>query len=147
MKKGKTSQLKIFNNAKCYYGTVDAIKLKSIYIVLQTWVEPTRDLENWDRVTSSIKRNIKFTLNEICNKNTFESYYIVDLDLRSSGIQTGKRSFMNLEITLFLKKPMDFKSNELKKEIKNIISSIYNDNILNTRFFNIHKTKTTKELV
>jgi 23S rRNA maturation-related 3'-5' exoribonuclease YhaM len=77
----------------------------------------------------------------------FESYYIVDLDLRSSGIQIGKRSFMNLEVTLFLKKPIEFKSNELKKEIKNIIFSIYNDNILNTIFFNIHKTKMTKELV
>jgi len=147
MKKGKTAQLKLFNNAKCHYGTVDAKNLKSIYIVLQTWVSPKKDYEKWDRVTSSIKRDIKFTLNEICDNDLFESYYIVDLDLRSSGIQIGKRSFMNLEITLFLKKPIEFKSNELKKEVKNIISSIYNDNILNTRFFNIHKTKTTKELV
>jgi len=147
MKNGKTAQLKLFNNAKCHYGTVDAKNLKSIYVVFQTWVSPKKDYEKWDRVISSIKRDIKFTLNEICNNDTFESYSIVDLDLRSSGIQVGKRSFMNLEITLFLKKPMDFKSNELKKEIKNIISSIYNDNILNTRFFNIHKTKTTKELV
>jgi len=147
MKKGKTSQLKIFNNAKCYYGTVDAIKLKSIYIVLQTWVEPTRDLENWDRVTSSIKRNIKFTLNEICNKNTFESYYIVDLDLRSSGIQTGKRSFMNLEITLYLKNHTDFKSPILRDRVKNIISSVYTDCLKGIKYFKVHKSKSSKEVV
>ena len=34
MKKGKTSQLKLFSDAKCYYGTVDAKNLKTVYIVL-----------------------------------------------------------------------------------------------------------------
>ena len=31
MKKGKTSQLTGYENAKCSYGTVDAKKLKSVY--------------------------------------------------------------------------------------------------------------------
>ena len=38
MKKGKTSKLNIFDRAKCLYGTVHSKELKSIYIVLQTWV-------------------------------------------------------------------------------------------------------------
>jgi len=46
MKKGKTSQLKIFNDSKCYYGTVDAKNLKTVYIVLQSWVEPIKEFEN-----------------------------------------------------------------------------------------------------
>ena len=32
MKKGKTSQLKGYENAKCSYGTVDAKELKSLYM-------------------------------------------------------------------------------------------------------------------
>jgi hypothetical protein len=47
MKKGKTSKLNVFDDAKCHYGTVDSKNLKSIYIVLQTWVEPINDEENW----------------------------------------------------------------------------------------------------
>ena len=40
MKKGKTSQLKGFKTAKVLYGTVDSVKLKSLYLNIQTWVEP-----------------------------------------------------------------------------------------------------------
>ena len=40
MKKGKTSKLNVFDDAKCFYGTVDSKNLKSIYVVLQTWIEP-----------------------------------------------------------------------------------------------------------
>ena len=62
MKKGKTSQLKGFENAKCSYGTVDAKELKSIYIVIQSWVEPTKDVDNWKRVTGMMERDIKHHL-------------------------------------------------------------------------------------
>ena len=147
MKKGKTTQLKLFNDAKSYYGTVDAKNLKSLYIVFQSWIQPKNDFHNWDRITSSIKRDIKFTLNEICDKDLFKSYYIVDLDLRSSGIKMNKRSFMNLEITLFLNKEIDFKSKELKNNIKKIISAVHIESIKNTKYFNIHKTKTEKVLI
>ena len=58
MKKGKTSKLNIFDRAKCFYGTVDSKELKSIYIVLQTWVEPKVDFDNWTRVTGNLKRQI-----------------------------------------------------------------------------------------
>ena len=59
MKKGKTSKLELFQDAKCYYGSVDATELKSIYLVLQTWVKPTQEKDNWDRVVGTISRNIK----------------------------------------------------------------------------------------
>ena len=45
MKKGKTSKLSIFDNAKCVYGTVDSINFKSLYINIQSWVDPKIDLE------------------------------------------------------------------------------------------------------
>jgi hypothetical protein len=118
MKKGKTSQLKLFSDAKCYYGTVDAKNLKTVYIVLQSWVEPIKEFENWDRATGTMERNIKHVLLEVVDPLMFEKFNIVDLDLRSSGIQKGKRSFMNLEITLYLKNHMDFKSPILKDRIK-----------------------------
>jgi hypothetical protein len=147
MKKGKTSQLKLFSDAKCYYGTVDAKNLKTIYIVLQSWVEPIKEFENWDRATGTMERNIKHILLEVVDPLIFEKHNIVDLDLRSSGIQKGKRSFMNLEITLYLKNHVDFKSPILRDSVKNIISSVYTDCLKGIKYFKVHKSKSTKEVV
>ena len=142
MKKGKTSKLNIFDDAKCHYGTVDSKELKSIYVVLQTWIEPITDEENWNRVIGILKRQILHTLLEVVEFTTFEKKQIVDLDLRTSGIQKNKKSFLNLEITLFVHdKSLDFKSLILRSKIKKIISSIYHDDLKNSKYFTLSKTK------
>ena len=74
----------------------------------------------------------------------FEKHNIVDLDLRSSGIQVGKRSFMNLEITLFLKEHMEFKSLILREKIKNIVTTVYRYPLMDSKYFTLHKTKKEK---
>jgi hypothetical protein len=143
MKKGKTSKLNVFDDAKCYYGTVDSKELKSIYVVLQTWVEPLDEYSNWTRITGEIKRQMLHTLLEVVDTNTFERKQIVDLDLRTSGIQVNKKSFLNLEITLFVtNKTIDFKSIFLRDKIKQIIQSIYKDDLKNSKYFTLSKTKT-----
>jgi hypothetical protein len=142
MKKGKTSKLNVFDDAKCNYGTVDSKELKSIYIVLQTWVEPIREEENWSKITGLIKRQILHTLLEVVDFSTFERKQIVDLDLRTSGIQKNKKSFLNLEITLFVhEKTIDFKSLMLRSKIKKIISSVYYDDLKRSKYFTLSKTK------
>jgi hypothetical protein len=143
MKKGKTSKLNVFDDAKCHYGTVDSKELKSIYIVLQTWIEPINDEENWNRITGIIKRQIQHTLLEVVDPLTFERKQIVDLDLRTSGIQKNKKSFLNLELTLFIhEKTINFKSILLRSKIKKIVSSIYYDDLKNSKYFTLNKTKT-----
>jgi hypothetical protein len=142
MKKGKTSKLNIFDDAKCYYGTVNSKELKSIYLVLQTWVEPIDDFERWDRIIGEIKRQMLHTLLEVVDRTTFERKQIVDLDLRTSGIQKNKKSFLNLEITLFVNdKTTDFKSLLLRSKIKNILQGIYKDDLKNSKYFVLSKTK------
>lgn len=147
MKKGKTSKLNIFDEAKCHYGTVDSKNLKSIYIVLQTWVEPITEQDNWNKITGELKRQILHTLLEVAEPTTFEKKYIVDLDLRTSGIQKNKKSFLNLEITLFIHNQVtDFKSLILRDKIKKILQSIYKDDLQNSKYFTLSKTK-TKETI
>jgi len=141
MKKGKTSQLTGYENAKCSYGTVDAKKLKSVYILIQSWVEPTMTSHNWVRTTGMLERDIKHHLLESVDPLLFEKHNIVDLDLRSSGIQLGKRSFMNLEVTLFVKEQIDFKSLILRDRIKQIINTIYGYPLMKSKHFILHKTK------
>lgn len=147
MKKGKTAKLNILKDAKCHYGTVDSKEFKSLYIVIQTWVEPIDEYEKWDRITGQIKRQIQHTLLDVLDNTLFDRKQIVDLDLRTSGIQKNKKSFLNLEITLFLNKEnMDFKSIYLREKIKQIILSIYTDDLKKSKYFTLSKTK-DKELI
>ena len=147
MKKGKTSKLNIFDDAKCQYGTVDSKNLKSIYLILQTWVEPKEECSNWSSITGNIKRQILHTLLEVVDHKIFEKKYIVDLDLRTSGLQLKKKSFLNLEITLFIhNENYDFKSLILRSKIKNILTSIYKDDLKNSIYFTLSKTKTKQTL-
>lgn len=126
MKKGKTSKIQGFKTAKILYGTVDSVELKSIYLNIQTWVEPQLELENWNRVILNLSRKVKHTIYNNINTELFEKKFIVDLDLRSSGLQMEKKSFLNLEINFFLnQKDIDFKSNNVKEILKNLTKKNY----------------------
>ncbi len=102
MKKGKTSKLSGFRNSKITYGTVDSKNFKSLYLNLQTWVEPKKDVENWTRVVLNMNRSIKHSIFNNIDKQMFDEKFIVDMDLRTSGLALKKKSFMNLEINLYL---------------------------------------------
>ena len=146
MKKGKTSKIQGFNTSKIVYGTVDSINFKSLYLNLQTWVEPINEPENWTRVVLNLSRAVKHSVYETLDKELFDDSFIVDLDLRSSGLTLGKKSLMNLEINFFLNEDeQDFKSKEIKENLKNIITRIYDENFNNNDYFNFSLTKSKKE--
>lgn len=145
MKKGKSIKLNLFNPIKSTYGTVDSKNLKSIYINIQSWVSPKNDHDNWNRVVCNLTREIKHSVFNSINAELFQDRIIVDLDLRYSGINHGKKSFFNLEVNLFSISEMDFKSEEIKNSVKRIIKTIYKDNILDNRYFDFSSSK--KELV
>jgi len=141
MKKGKTSKLNILKDAKCHYGTVDSKEFKSLYLNIQTWVEPKKDSENWTRVVLNMNRSVKHSVFNNLNKEIFDDKFIVDLDLRTSGLHMKKKSFMNLEINLFLTQEIDFKSTKLKKYLKNITKEIYSDVFSKNDYFKFYLTK------
>lgn len=145
MKKGKTSQIHGFKTAKIIYGTVDSMSLKSLYLNIQTWVEPIYESNNWTRTVLNMSRGIKHSVYESLDKTIFDTNFIVDLDLRSSGLTTGKKSFMNLEINFFIIQiGMDFKSDEIKNSLKEIINQIFSDNFLENENFKFYLTKKIK---
>jgi len=130
MKKGKTSKLNLYKEIKTNYGTVDSKNLKSIFINIQSWAEPTDEYDNWNRIVNNLSRQIKHTVYEHYNRAIFNDTFIVDLDLRTSGIMYGKKSFMNLEVNLYL-----------KNEVKKIIQMIYKDSIIKNHFFTFSSSK------
>jgi hypothetical protein len=148
MKKGKTSKIQGFKIAKVTYGTVDSIELKSIYLNIQTWVEPIKESDNWNRVVLNLSRSIKHTVYNTINNDLFEQNFIVDLDLRSSGLIMGKKSFLNLEINLFIKqKEIDFKSQQVKDYLKSMVKNVINQNFNKNDFFVFTLTKKDKNQI
>lgn len=148
MKKGKTSKIQGFKTAKVLFGTVDSVNLKSIYLNIQTWVEPKKDVENWSRVVLNLSRSIKHSVYDKVKNSFFDDKFIVDLDLRSSGLSVNKKSFMNLEINFFIKDgvTLTFKDKEIKDFLKNITTKIFQDNFKNNQYFKFYLSKTNKQI-
>lgn len=141
MKKGKSVKLNLFNPIKSIYGTVDSKELKSVYINIQSWVSPKLEHDNWHRVVCNLNREIKHTVFNSLDEQIFKDKSIVDLDLRTSGISYGKKSFFNLEVNLFINCSTDFKDKNLKDSVKSIVHSIYTNNINNNNYFEFSLTK------
>jgi hypothetical protein len=141
MKKGKSVKLNLFNPIKSIYGTVDSKNLKSVYINIQSWVTPKYETDNWNRIVCNLSREIKHSVFNSINHELFQEKSIVDLDLRTSGISNGKKSFFNLEVNLYTLSELDFKSNELKDSIKQIVKNIFKDNIKQNKYFDFSISK------
>jgi hypothetical protein len=141
MKKGKSVKLNLSTAFKSVYGTVDSKNLKSVYINIQSWVSPKNDYDNWNRIVCNLGREIKHTVFDSIDTTIFENKSIVDLDLRTSGINYGKKSFLNLEINLFTSQELDFKSNQVKDSVKKIIKSVYDYNMITNNYFDFTLTK------
>lgn len=143
MKKGKTVKINSYPSLKTTYGTVDSKKLKSLYLNIQSWVQPKEEYENWERIVANLSRDVKHSVLESLDPNLYKTHFIVDLDLRTSGINVNKKSFMNLEINLYTNMDEDFKSNTIKDSIKKIIKQIYKECVLKNKYFIFTPTKNT----
>ena len=69
------------------------------------------------------RKNIISKLNLIIDKEIFLENFIVDLDLRSSGMSLNKKSFMSIEVTVYPKKVMKFNSDLVRNQVKNLALS------------------------
>jgi hypothetical protein len=127
-KKGKTVQLNNFNNHKVKYGTIDVTDNKSVYLTLSTWITPKNTNAQPEQLVSTINKRVRTHIHAYLNTVTNHGFrYIVDTDLRSSGIRTGKKSFMSSDITLFVNTKFDNISDYIEKMSEYIIANIETD--------------------
>lgn len=140
MKTGKFIPLGYYNDVKVGYGTVDQKKLKTIYLKLNSWLEPENDETNYDKIVSQSQRRIKNRIHDL-SSDLFKKESIVDFDVRTKGLKSGKKSFLNLEITLFTEKQFDIRSDETKIILGNLCQNIVEIDLDNENLFNFHKKK------
>lgn len=139
MKTGKYIPLGIYKDVKIGYGTVDYKNLKTIYLKLNSWVQPETDTD-YEITISRSRRKVKEIIYNYETK-FFKKPSIVDLDIRTKGIKLEKRSFMNLEVTLYVENQFDVKSKEVKTIIKSIHEKIIDHALEDKKLFNFYKSK------
>ena len=139
MKFGKYVKLSEYNNVKLSYGTVDQKNLKSIFLVLNTWIEPI-EYDNHEKIIYNSKRKIKDRIRNEKNEH-FKKESIVDIDIKTKGLNYGKRSFMDIQITLFTEKEFLIKSTIIKNYIQNLLEEIIKNDLDNKKFYIFHKIK------
>jgi hypothetical protein len=143
MKNGKYVKIGAHKNIRIGYGTTDFKDLKSIFINLISWVEPKVEVD-YEKMALKLQKQIKTFL---YNNETqfFHNESIVDLDIKHKGVMLNKKSFMNLDITLFVNKPVNFKSKEFKTSVERISKDIISDILTNEKNnLNFNKTKNIK---
>lgn len=140
MKKGKFITIGVHNNVKIGYGTVDYKDLKTIYIQLNSWTQPDTEDCDFDRLIQKTRRQIKETVYNL-KSEYFKPQSIVDLDIKTSGIKTNKRSFMDLEITLYVEKYFDVRSKEIKQIVSDLSEKLIDTVLIDDSLFNFHETK------
>jgi hypothetical protein len=142
MKKGRFIPIGTYNNVKIGYGTIDSKNLKSIYIQLNSWLQPVIEESNFNKIITKTRRNIKDYFYNM-DLSYFKKETIVDLDVKTKGIKENKRSFMDLEITLFVDEQFEFKSKIIKNIIENISIEIIDEKLTENSLFNFHERKIT----
>ena len=144
MKRGKEITLDVNQNYKIKIGTVDNKNPKSIYINLSAWGEVKTEDEsiNYDGVINKLRKEIKHNINSTLNPEDFyKNKYIVDLDMRSSGITTKKRSFMSCEITLYQKNNISVNKPLIINYATSIIQNVISNCLDKQNHFTFYKTK------
>jgi hypothetical protein len=84
-------------------GTVNNKNPHCVYFEIKGWVTPTEEYElDYGKVVSKLTKRTKSKVYELIKGSGFnENIFILDFDLRDSGVEYGKRSYYNCEVTLY----------------------------------------------
>ena len=145
-KTGKEIKISKFNNYSVVIGSTNNKNSKANYINISAWAEPQFFEEvNYKRIIKDINKKIKQLLFNLLSTNDYDEFSqdktIVDLDIRESGIRYGKRSFINCEITLFLKSEIQVNSDYMKLMLDKIIDDVINTTLETNKVFKFYKKK------
>lgn len=138
-KLGKQKSLKEKNGFRIKYGTINYQQPKSIYVIIETWIQPESE-RDFESEVKRLSKNIRKVVYENHDKSLYNDYVIVDIDLRSSGMTPNKRSFMSIELTLFPNKLLQFPDDRYTETITNITNIII-DNLQNNNNYTFNTTK------
>lgn len=140
MKLGRFIPLGNYRDVKIGYGTINHKELKTIYLKLNSWLEPQDSDINFDSIVKIARTKIRKLIYNL-GVDIFRPESIVDLDIRTKGITKEKRSFMDLEITLYVLEDLNIKSEKLKQDMNSLLREIIDECLNDDLLFNFNKKK------
>lgn len=146
MKKGKELKINKFNNYNVVFGCVNNKNPKAVYINLSSWGQPKFEEDlNYNRIIRDIDKRVRQTVYNVLDGEIttpfIKNQFIVDFDIRKSGVKYGKRSFTNLEITLFQKYELPINSELLWPFIEQMTEKVIKEVFDKERHFKFYKRK------
>jgi len=129
-------------NHKTVIGTVHKDNPKCIYLKNTSWLLPVDEyIDNYP--INKLNKEIKGWLHHNINKYGFsDRLYIVDLDIRESGLKSGKPSYCDCEITVYQKEVLPFNSTVLQKKLTQLNSDFIEHCLDNSKYFKFYQNKT-----
>jgi hypothetical protein len=146
MKKGIELKLDTFKNYNIVYGSVNNKNPKALYIQITGWADPKQDDKlKYSRIIRELDKRVRQTIYNTLTSNITTPFLrertIIDFDIRESGVKYGKRSFVNCEITLYLKSETPVNSNDLRPALDDLINIIITNVFEHSRHFNFYRKK------
>lgn len=130
VKLGKQIKLPADKHFTAKYGTINALNPQSVFVSIHSWATPKHNLR-FHKKLRKLSQTVKHKVNDSINFDVFHNKYIVDFDLRESGLQKNKQSFLAIEITLYPKNirkfPDDIYDSNINALIDNITIQIKHD--------------------
>lgn len=114
--------------------TIDENQLVNLKI--ESWITPKdASKKNYKRIVNQLQKDIKQLTYELSSILKYQNNYIINLDIRYSGIKYGKHSYMSCEIILAPKgEKLETQSIE---EYLTYLQILFAENI----YFNFQKNK------
>jgi len=141
--RGTEFKINKYSNYNVAFGAMNKNKPKSLYIKISAWANPeSNSNENYRHVIKKITKRVKTHLYNNTNANKFDiNKTMIDLDMRESGINYGKSSFMSCEITMYLDVNIVANSDIMKENLNYMIPTILKDVFENNKTFKFNKKK------
>lgn len=97
--RGKEFKIDSKDNYRVKLGTINNKDPKCIYFEIKGWGQPTNKHEiDYHKIINDITKKIKTLVYNKINYDHFDKTYLLDFDLRHSGVKYGKRSYFNCEV-------------------------------------------------
>lgn len=123
VKLGKQVKLPGNNHFTIKYGTINALEPKAIFVSIHSWAIP-RHNQRFDKKLRRLTLTVKNKIHEEIDRDVFHQRHIVDFDLRESGLQKNKQSFMAIEITLYPKNVIPFPADIYDQTITTLVGKL-----------------------
>jgi hypothetical protein len=126
VKLGKQVKLPANNHFTIKYGTINALQPRAIFVSIHSWATPKHN-QRFDKKLRKLTLSVKHKIDEEINYDVFHRKYIVEFDLRASGLQKNKQSFLAIELTLYPKHIIPFPADIYDKTINDLVNNLLVD--------------------